>query len=147
MHVLSALAVLYVSVRYEGQIPKVGGATQIAGLVLVSIGVISALWATAHLRLGMLPRIDPALDKLVSSGPYAIVRHPTYLAFAVGITGVALYQQSLFGLIAIAVVFAPSEIWRSRLEERELLKKFGAEYRHYRKRVPFMVPWSGKRGN
>lgn len=145
IHVISALAVLFLSIRYDGQIPDLGGATSIVGLVLIAFGVVAALWAMAHLKLGMLPRIDPALDSLVTSGPYAFVRHPAYLAFAVGITGIALYQQSLFGLIAVAVVFVPSEIWRSSLEERELVKRFGSEYIEYQTRVPFLLPRPRKR--
>ena len=57
--------------------------------MLVALGLGLAIWARAHIgRNWGLPMSRKAYPELVTSGPYAVIRHPIY----VGILLAALYD-------------------------------------------------------
>lgn len=111
------------------------------GLLLIIIGTILHLWTGKLLSLwGLMgiPEVSKKLDsRLVTEGPFGIVRHPTYLAHTVLFSGIFLLTEvltvgilTLFDFIIVNLVIIP-------LEERELLERFGDEYREYRERVRY----------
>src|SRR5262249_17047482 len=66
--------------------------------------------------------IETVVDqKVISTGPYALVRHPMYVGVLIMIAGIPLALDAWWGL-AIFVVAAPALIWRI-LDEEKLLKK------------------------
>ncbi|TFG20221.1 MAG: isoprenylcysteine carboxylmethyltransferase family protein [Promethearchaeota archaeon] len=80
--------------------------------------------------------------KIVTSGLYAIVRHPQYLAGI--LISVALACMSQHWLVVVFII--PPIIltyFDAKREDRRLLEKFGEEYRLYSKRVPGLEPISG----
>jgi protein-S-isoprenylcysteine O-methyltransferase Ste14 len=58
-------------------------------------------------------------QRVVSTGPYAIVRHPLYACAFVYLVGIPLALGSWWGLVPLAVTF-PFLIWRLLDEERFL---------------------------
>jgi len=92
-------------------------------------------------QLGGLPEVHAGNgeQRLVTGGIRARVRHPIYLAhlcemlaWSVG-TGLAV----CWGLTASAAVTGALMI---RMEDRELEKRFGENYRQYRASVPAIIP-------
>jgi protein-S-isoprenylcysteine O-methyltransferase Ste14 len=92
-------------------------------------------------QLGGLPEILPAgnQQRLVTTGIRSHLRHPVYLghlcemlAWSAG-TGLAV----CWALTAFAIVTGAVMI---KMEDKELEKRFGQEYRHYRSRVPGLLP-------
>jgi protein-S-isoprenylcysteine O-methyltransferase Ste14 len=80
--------------------------------------------------------------KLVTSGLYAVVRHPQYLASV--IISIALAFMSQHWLVAILVL--PPIIFTyidTSQEDKVLIEKFGEEYERYKRQVPKMEPISG----
>jgi len=78
-------------------------------------------------------------QKLVTSGPYALVRHPMYLGSLVMLTGIPLGLGSLWGLLTVATM-ALVIVWRL-LEEETFLVGHLAGYEEYRERVKYrLVP-------
>jgi protein-S-isoprenylcysteine O-methyltransferase Ste14 len=80
-------------------------------------------------------------QKVVSTGPYAIVRHPMYASASLYLVGTPLALGSYWGLIPIAGMM-PFLIWRL-LDEERLLATNLRGYTEYQKRVrhrlvPFM---------
>ena len=69
--------------------------------------------------------------KLVTSGPYRLMRHPLYAAFIWSGTGAAaVWLQSwllIFSVIPIHIFW----VWHIRNEELFMLEQFGAEYKVY----------------
>lgn len=115
---------------------EVGGppaALRVASVVVLIAGLIVWAWSVV-LILTKVPR-----GELITSGPYALVKHPLY-------TGVALlvlpwlgflFDTWLGALIGIVLYigsrrFAPAE-------EAELARTFGADWDAYRKAV--RMPW------
>jgi protein-S-isoprenylcysteine O-methyltransferase Ste14 len=72
-------------------------------------------------------------QRVISTGPYAIVRHPMYASGAVYLFGTPLALGSWWGFAAIAVMM-PFLIWRLLDEERLLAAELPG-YRDYQKRV------------
>lgn len=110
------------------------------GGLLVLTGIIISCWcaATFYLRGGGFPLSFMPPERLVREGPYAISRHPLYLAFTVYLLGLDLLMRSKAGLIIAVPIFALLWITYARLhEEGVLVRRYGEEYRQYGKDVPF----------
>jgi protein-S-isoprenylcysteine O-methyltransferase Ste14 len=77
-------------------------------------------------------------ENLMDRGIYAIVRHPLYLGWILGIfvATAFLYQHWLF--VAIGIPGTASVYFIARYEERSNLDKFGDDYKRYMQKVPRM---------
>lgn len=77
---------------------------------------------------------------LVQSGIYAYIRHPLYLSVLLLGTGIMLKDissvQLLLGTINIIAL-----IFTTLIEEKEMVMKFGDEYRTYMKNTKMFIPW------
>ena len=81
-----------------------------------------------------------AEQKVISTGPYALVRHPMYVGVLVMICGVPLALGAWWGL-ALLVVALPALIWRI-LDEEQLLRKDLPGYSDYTRAVKYrLVPY------
>jgi len=116
----------------------------VAGTVLFLAGATMNVWTILLLSLRGLIGIPEILPKvggrLMTRGPFSIVRHPTYLAHAIMLSGVFLIS----GVIAVAVLTFLDLVLINLviipLEERELISRFGEDYKKYRERVPGFFP-------
>jgi protein-S-isoprenylcysteine O-methyltransferase Ste14 len=111
----------------------------VAGDVLVALGFLLVFlvfkensFASATIEIG-------AGQKVVSTGPYAMVRHPMYLGGLLIFAGVPLALGSWWGLLTLVPSTAVI-IWRL-LDEEKLLVKSLPGYSEYRAKVKHrMVP-------
>ena len=76
--------------------------------------------------------------RLVDTGIYAVVRHPQYLGgiLTIFLATPLLYQHWLFVVLGI-----PGTILvylGARREDKDMIEKFGDEYKHYVQKVPRM---------
>lgn len=79
-------------------------------------------------------------QKVISTGPYAIVRHPMYAGALVMLVGIPLALGSWWGLCALLFI-VPVLIWRL-LDEERLLRKELPGYVEYTRKVPYrLVPY------
>ena len=90
-----------------------------------------------------LPEVKNEKIALITDGPFSMVRHPRYLMVSIGIIGWCLMSHHagayLMGIASIAAL-----VLIVSLEERDLIVRFGEEYRSYQRNVPMLVPtWSG----
>jgi len=77
-------------------------------------------------------------QKLIDSGPYAVVRHPMYAGALPVFVGTALILGSWWGLLAAVMVMIPLLLVRILLEERTLEKELDG-YADYVKRVRYRL--------
>lgn len=108
----------------------------IAGLVLIILGPVVAMWSVLY--LGRSFGIFVMVRKVVFGGPYRWVRHPMYLGWIGMCIGVALanFTGACLLLITIHIFLL---LYRARLEESQL-SEYSAEYREYMKRTGFIIP-------
>jgi protein-S-isoprenylcysteine O-methyltransferase Ste14 len=76
--------------------------------------------------------------QLVSSGPFAVVRHPMYTGLFLAALGSLLIYPTWTTLLFAS--FAPMIIVRARNEEAALRAEFGEQWREYCQRVPAFFP-------
>jgi protein-S-isoprenylcysteine O-methyltransferase Ste14 len=82
--------------------------------------------------------IELASDqRVISSGPYAVIRHPMYAAALLLLIGIPIALGSWWGLPVIAVIL-PALIWRLLDEERFLAVNL-AGYREYQDKVRYRL--------
>lgn len=79
-------------------------------------------------------------QKVISSGPYALLRHPMYASASLYLVGTPLALGSYWGLLAL-VFMLPSLVWRLLDEERFLAKNLPG-YVDYQKKVRYrLIPY------
>jgi len=76
------------------------------------------------------------INRMVTTGLFARIRHPMYTGFILWIFGWALYHGALLSLIVGFVGIGNILYWR-RLEEAELVLRHGEDYRIYRQSTWF----------
>ncbi|BBD38974.1 isoprenylcysteine carboxyl methyltransferase [Aminobacter sp. Y103A] len=119
----------------------IGGETiRWIGVALFAAGGMLRLWPFFVLgsRFSGLVAIQPG-HRLVTSGIYALIRHPSYLGLLVNALGWALVFRSGVGVILVGLTLVPL-VARIRSEERLLRTHFGAEYDDYARRTWRLVP-------
>jgi protein-S-isoprenylcysteine O-methyltransferase Ste14 len=72
-------------------------------------------------------------QKIITTGSYAVVRHPMYASGSLYMLGTPLALGSFWGFLALAVM-TPFLLWRLLDEERILTRKLPG-YTEYRQRV------------
>ncbi len=111
----------------------------IIGDVLVALGLyINLLVFRANSYGGStIEKFDD--QQVISTGPYALVRHPMYVGVLVMIMGVPLALGSALGLLILAITI-PVLAWRI-LDEEKTLKHDLAGYVEYTRKVHYrLVP-------
>jgi len=93
--------------------------TALAGDALVAIGWLAIFFVFRENTFSSAT-IELASDqKVISTGPYARVRHPMYAGALVMLAGIPIALGSWWGLLIIVVII-PALIWRLLDEERFL---------------------------
>jgi protein-S-isoprenylcysteine O-methyltransferase Ste14 len=116
----------------------------VTGALLYFPGMALLLWA--RLALGKMYFVSTSFGaqlytdhKLVTHGPFAVVRHPMYIGLILAASG-SLFLYLTWTTLAFAI-FAPFVLLRARREEIALAAEFGEEWQEYCKRVPAFFPW------
>lgn len=95
--------------------------------------------------LGRSYAIMASARKLVTAGPYSVVRHPLYACEIVLVAGVTMLNFSIWAvLLAFMIVLL---LWRRMVNEERILIVAFPEYAEYAQRVPRIIPnariWRG----
>lgn len=117
-------------------------AVQVVGFAVFGIGGVLSLQAFRHLGKYMVVQIAVSVDhRLVTSGPYARIRHPVYTGAMLASLGAGLLFLNLAFLVDFLLV-AGLAGYRANLEERLLSSPqgFGLQYRAYVARTGRFLP-------
>jgi protein-S-isoprenylcysteine O-methyltransferase Ste14 len=117
--------------RFGWSAMPVGGV--VSGDVLVAIGfyLIFLVYRENTFTSATIEVVDN--QKVISTGPYAVVRHPMYASASLYLLGTPLALGSYWALVAVAAMI-PFLVWRLFDEERFLAKNLSG-YVEYQKRV------------
>lgn len=114
-----------------------------AGIPVIFLGMVLFFWAHIHLGANWSPIIEKKFTssrRLITSGPYRFIRHPTYTASFIVLAGFFVLTANwlLAGIpFIILVVFYAHKI---PLEENKLVRNFGNAYRTYMKTTGRFLP-------
>ena len=115
---------------------QISPALAMVSAAMTLVGSVSVVAAIA--RLGRSFSIAPQARRLVTTGPYRLVRHPLYLAEEIALVGILLqcawYLAAVFFLAHVSL-----QIARMTYEEA-LLKRAFPEYEAYARRTARLLP-------
>lgn len=117
----------------------------IIATVLYGVSTWIAFQHWRHLSIATMigiPELSPigqGKGKLLQDGVYRVVRHPRYLSAGLAVIAVALFVDYV-GLYVLILLLFPLGYPMLVLEERELVDRFGEEYRQYQREVPRILP-------
>ena len=114
----------------------------IFGFLLFATGIILHIWTFKLLGFyGIIGKYEilNEKNKLIYNGPFALIRHPTYFAHTLIFLGLFLFTGFLALMILTILDFLIVSTIIIPLEEKELLNRFGEEYRMYIQKVKWKV--------
>jgi protein-S-isoprenylcysteine O-methyltransferase Ste14 len=114
--------------NWLGVLPILGGAALLAWILAAMLGNVKRL--PPRIRFGLRPAA------FLESGPYALCRHPMYVAEGCLWVGVSVLAGSPIVVAALACGLIFASAWLIPHEEAALIHQFGDSYRAYRARVP-----------
>jgi protein-S-isoprenylcysteine O-methyltransferase Ste14 len=120
---------------------QAGSAWRLSAIMIITVGGLLSAGVLAW--LGRSFSITPQARSLVTTGPYAVVRHPLYLCEEVTVIGVMLLHFSVAAVLIVAVQWM-FQLRRMSNEERVLRSGF-PEYAAYTRRTPKIIPTLGSR--
>ncbi len=111
------------------------------GLALALAGIAFRWYAIARLGRFFTTRVTVATDQVVvETGPYRLVRHPSYTGALLTVLGVLLCSTNWLTL-ACFVLAVPGFAYRIAVEENALANGLGQPYRDYMRRTKRLIPY------
>jgi len=111
------------------------------GVVLCVAGLTFCIWARFTLGRNWSGVVTlKGGHELITSGPYALARHPIYTGLLTMFVATVIVLGHVAGIIAMPFVFVSFWI-KLRSEENLMLKKFPDEYAAYQKRAKRIIPF------
>lgn len=104
-----------------------------SGVLLVVSAVLGRTWCALYIG-------GKKFGRLVTEGPYSVVRNPLYVFSCMGAFGIGLSTSSVTLAILDVVIVGIVLRLITGTEEKALLDRFGDDYRSYRTQVPRFVP-------
>ena len=109
-------------------------------LAMGSVWLCSAAVRTLGTQWSLAARVLEG-HKLITSGPYSVVRNPIYTGMFGMLLATGLAISHWVGLLIGVIVFAVGTAVRVHSEEKLLRGAFGEEFETYARKVPAVVPF------
>jgi protein-S-isoprenylcysteine O-methyltransferase Ste14 len=131
-----------------GELYRLTGPLAVGGYLIQFTGIVLTARSASAIDVLDLAGVRPVLDAregrqaahvpLETAGLYGFVRHPLYFAWVLFVFGTPHMTMTRFVFATVSTVYLAVAI---PFEERSLIRLFGEEYRHYRRRVRWrMIP-------
>jgi protein-S-isoprenylcysteine O-methyltransferase len=140
---LGVVAAIFAATRFpSGQLPMSRSVYLgiVGGLFLIGFAIRwYAIWT-----LGKFFTVNVAIrseHRVIDTGPYRFVRHPSYTGALICFLAVGLYMANIYSvlLLILPVFFAFHQ--RMNVEERALHAALGPAYADYAARTKRLLPW------
>ena len=111
------------------------------GAAVTVAGLLFAVWAREHLGSNWSRAVTIKQGhELITTGPYAVVRHPIYTGILAGFLGMAIAISQVRGFIVFLLIFFA--FWlKFRMEEVWMRSQFGETYTTYARKTAALVPY------
>ena len=111
------------------------------GLSAMVVGQLLRWWSVA--TLGRFFTVNVSIHaghRVIQSGPYRLIRHPSYTAILLMYGGAGLCLGNPISVSALTVPVLLVLLYRIRVEEQVLQSALGSAYRDYMQRTKRLIP-------
>lgn len=113
----------------------------VLGIILIIIASAIRIVSKIYLKESFSYNIITTQNqKLITTGPYSIIRHPGYFGTILAILGATFMYANPFTLLYI-ILSLPVTVKKIRKEERLLVKLFDNEYINYQAKTKMIIPF------
>jgi protein-S-isoprenylcysteine O-methyltransferase len=111
------------------------------GLCVFVVGLVLRVYSILHLGRFFTINVAIATDhRLIDSGPYRFVRHPSYTGVLMLYLALGLCLGNWLSLVVIIVPIFGAFCWRMAVEEAALIEALGEPYCRYMKGTKRLIP-------
>jgi protein-S-isoprenylcysteine O-methyltransferase Ste14 len=113
----------------------------LAGMVIFLLGAVLRWWAIFTLgRYFTMQVAVRSTQSVVQSGPYRVLRHPSYTAILIMLLGLGLVLANWASIVVLLVTGLIGLGYRVRVEERALVEALGQPYVDYMRHTKRFIP-------
>jgi protein-S-isoprenylcysteine O-methyltransferase len=115
----------------------------VSGCVLFGLGLTLRWYSIAY--LGRFFTVNVAIHsrhEIIDTGPYRLIRHPSYTGALLAFLGLALTLANWVSLFVVTVPITLAFGWRMSTEEAALSNALGSPYVNYMRRTKRLVPFA-----
>jgi len=114
----------------------------IVGIALMVLGLALRAWSVIVLGRNFTVHVQVREQQpVVDTGPYRVLRHPSYTALLLVCLGIGLALANWLALLVVVVLPTAAILLRIRVEERALLAGIGEPYRRFMMTRKRLIPW------
>lgn len=111
-------------------------------VMMCLVGLVIRIWAVVHLGKSFSYDVKiPEGRALITTGPYRVVRHPSYLGILILATLPGLIVGSLGGFIGMSFTTVIQTLLRIRNEDKVLEDGFGETFIKYKANTYALIPF------
>jgi len=103
------------------------------GFLLILVCTFGRLWTLMYI-------CGYKTNKLITEGPYSMVRNPLYFFSLMGAVGIGLSSKNILALALIVIMFATYYPFVILAEEKRLIDVHKEEFIEYMKKTPRFIP-------
>ncbi|MFK7776072.1 MAG: isoprenylcysteine carboxylmethyltransferase family protein [Saprospiraceae bacterium] len=136
------LIVLIMEWAYINQSPSKWTVFSFIGSMIIILGIIVRVWVIqvrSKLFTTSVQLNDP--HQLIKTGPYFLLRHPSYTGAFLTFLGCGVLLESWGGVLIAGLAMGIAYALRITAEEQALLSAFGDEYRKYQQVTFRLIPF------
>jgi len=112
-----------------------------AGMIIMLAGLVLRGWSFKTLGQYFTHTVMVSSDQpVIATGPYRLLRHPSYTGVLLAGIGVGLASANWAGLAALMLLPLPLLFWRIHTEESALQTTLGDRYRAYARQHRRVIP-------
>ena len=112
------------------------------GIIFILLGILLRQWSIYILGSFFSQVVATQKNqKLIESGPYRLVRHPSYTGALLILIGIGLSVKSWAAILTILLIFTIAYGYRIYIEEKAMISQFGEEYVQYKKKTKRIIPY------
>ena len=112
------------------------------GIAMIAFGLFLRQWSISALGIFFAPtvRIIKA-HKVIDTGPYKYIRHPSYAGALIFLFGMAIAGRSFIPIIFGMPFPIFGYLYRIHVEEKSLKNHLGKAYEAYMKKTKILIPY------
>ncbi len=111
-------------------------------IVLLLAGLMLRCWSVY--TLGSFFTVNVAIHRehrLISAGPYALLRHPSYTGLLLELLALGISYQHVLSLAIVVIPTVIMLLVRIQMEERVLSQHLGQQYSDYQNQTYALLPY------